>query len=63
MPDYDEIKRKLKASGSSLRAMSRELGVSHTIVVHVAKGERTSARVACALLKHLSPMETREGPK
>lgn len=50
---YEKIKRDLKLTGSSLRAVSRELGVSHTAVVDVAKQERSSARIAMALAEKL----------
>lgn len=50
---YEQIKRDLKRAGSSLRAIARELGVSHTAVVDVAKQERRSARISKALADKL----------
>lgn len=46
---YEQIKHDLKRSGSSLRALARELGVSHTAVVDVAKQDRRSASISQAL--------------
>ncbi len=51
---YDQIKLRLRRSGSSLRAVARELGVSHTAVVDVAKKERSSARISKALARTLN---------
>lgn len=51
---YSEIKRELKRSGISLRAVTRELGVSHTAVVDVTKQERRSARISEALAEKLN---------
>ncbi|NIY95560.1 helix-turn-helix transcriptional regulator [Salipiger sp. HF18] len=50
---YEKIKRDLKRADSSLRAIARELGVSHTAVVDVAKRERRSAKIAKALAEKL----------
>ncbi len=51
---YNQIKQDLKRSGSSLRAIARELGVSHTAVVDVAKQDRSSARISKALADKLN---------
>lgn len=51
---YSQIKQDLKRSGSSLRAIARELGVSHTAVVDVAKQDRSSARISRALADKLN---------
>lgn len=55
---YAQIKQDLKRAGSSLRAVARELGVSHTAVVDVARQERRSARISKALADKLNvPLE------
>ncbi|MFD1796989.1 transcriptional regulator [Paracoccus aurantiacus] len=52
-PSYEKLKHALKRSGTSFRAIARELGVSHTAVVDVAKKERRSARISKALAEKL----------
>lgn len=50
---YTQLKSDLRQAGVSLRAISRDAGVSHTAVADVARGARRSQRIEKLIAKRL----------
>ncbi|WP_420351324.1 helix-turn-helix domain-containing protein [Paenirhodobacter sp.] len=50
---HEYRKARLRVAGSSLSAIARELGLSHTSVTIVSQGYRRSARIEAAIAKAL----------
>lgn len=53
LPKHEQIKCDLRICGSSLRQISRELGVGATSVTTVCQGHRAARRIEAAIAREL----------
>lgn len=59
---HEYRKARLRVAGSSLSAIARELGLSHTSVTIVSQGYRRSARIEAAIAEALGEKLTTTFP-